>query len=467
MLDVVHEDEAGPTLVGRVMRAVRELVATRSAMPGARLPSIRRMAETQGVSKSTVVEAYDRLAAEGVVVSRPGSGFFVAGRMPVLRLAEAGPKLDRVIDPFWVARQSLETPAEVLKPGWGCLPDDWLPQEALRRAFRAMGRDASANLTAYGSPLGLPALRAHIARSLNERGIEVEPQAVVLADSDSVALDLVCRLLLRPGDTVMVDDPCYFNFQALLRAQRVDVVGVPVTPAGPDIERFAALAAEHRPRLYLSNAALQNPTGATLSSAVAHRLLQIAEAHDLTIVEDDTFGEFEVHPTPRLAALDGLRRVIHVGSFSKTVSAAARVGFVAARPDWVEELLDLKLATGFGNGDANAQIVHRVLTDGAYRRSIERLRTRLAGAMTLTLQRLKPLGLTPWIEPRAGMFLWAELPEGLDSAVLARRALERGVVLAPGNVFSVSQTAGRFLRFNVSQCAAPRIFEVLGEVMRR
>src|SRR5690606_19401537 len=116
------------------------------------------------------------------------------------------------------------------------------------------------------------------------------------------------------------DDPCYFNFLALLRAHQVRAVSVPHTPEGPDLARFAQALAEHSPRLYLTNSGLHNPTGATLSPIVAHRVLRLAQAHDLVIVEDDIFADFEAVPSARLATFDGLDRVVQVGSFSKTLS---------------------------------------------------------------------------------------------------------------------------------------------------
>src|SRR4029079_18040120 len=122
---------------------------------------------------------------------------------------------------------------------------------------------------------------------------------------------------LNPGDSVLVDDPCYFNFQALLRAHRAKIVSVPYTPTGPDLARFTEQVAVHRPRLYVTNAALHNPTGATLSAQATHRILTTAAAHDLTIVEDEIFAHFEPEPSARIAALDGLSRVIRIGSFSK------------------------------------------------------------------------------------------------------------------------------------------------------
>ncbi len=155
------------------------------------------------------------------------------------------------------------------------------------------------------------------------------------------------------------------------------------------------------------------------------------------------------------------RSWLDTSSFSKALSASVRCGFIAARRDWIEPITDLKIATTFGGSRLSAEIVLRVLKDGTYRKHVDSLRERLSRAMGTAMVRLKAVGLTPWIEPRAGMFLWCELPGGLDAGDLARRAAAEDIVMAPGNVFSLSQSAGRFLRFNVSQTADPRIFAFL------
>lgn len=466
MLDKVTSDGEDGTRVGRVMGAIRQRIGGRTLAPGARLPSIRGFAKVMAVSTSTVVEAYDRLAAEGLIQSRPGSGFYVAGHLPPLVLAEIGPRLDRAVDPFWVSRQSLEAGADTLTPGCGWLPAAWMPQEELRRSLRQLTRAADTVLADYGTPLGLPPLRQLLSRRMAERGIQAAPDQIMLTESGTQAIDLLCRFLIEPGDTVLVDDPCYFNFLALLRAHRVKVVGVPYTATGPDITLFAAALTEHRPRLYITNSALHNPTGATLSPATAHRLLKLAEQSGLTIIEDDIFADFEPEPAPRLSAFDGLDRVIHIGSFSKTLSAAARCGFIAARPDWIEGLIDLKIATSFGGNPVSAELVLNILKDGTYRKHIATLRDRLSRAMGETNRKLRALGLKPFLEPRGGMFLWSQLPDGLDAADVARRALTDKIVLAPGNVFSVSQTATWFLRFNVAQSSDPRVFAAVERAMR-
>ncbi len=443
------------------MAAIRQRIAGRMLAPGARLPSIRAQAGTMAVSKSTVVEAYDRLAAEGVIEARRGSGFYVAGHALPFSPADLGPRLEREVDPFWVSRQSLDAGEAVLKPGCGWLPADWLPQESLRRALRALSRAPAATLADYGTPLGLAPLRQLLSRRLAAHGVDAAPDQILLTESGTQALDLVCGLLVEPGDTVLVDDPCYFNFHALLRAHRVRIVGVPYGPSGPDLAAFEQVLAEHQPRLYVTNSGLHNPTGASLSPVVAHRLLKLSEAFGLTIVEDDIFADFEPEPAPRLAAFDGLERVVQIGSFSKSLSASVRCGYIAARRDWIEGLIDLKIAASFGTGRLAAELVLGVLIDGSYRRHMDGLRVRLARAMGETAARLRAIGIEPWLEPRGGMFLWCRLPEGLDSAVIAQRLLAQDIVLAPGNVYSLSQSATRFMRFNVAQSGDPRLFEAL------
>lgn len=459
--------ESGGTLVEGVMATIRRRIAARILTPGARLPSIRAFAKTMQVSKSTVVDAYERLAAEGVIGSRPGSGYYAAGPLAPLSLAEIGPRLDRAVDPLWVSRQSLEAGEDVLKPGCGWLPASWMPEAGLRRALRTVARADAATLADYGTPLGLPPLRHLLARRLATHGIEASPEQIMLTESDTQAIDLLCRFLLEPGDTVLVDDPCYFNFHALLRAHRVKVVGVPYTPSGPDMELFARALAEHGPRLYITNSALHNPTGAILSPVAAHRLLKLADQSGLTIIEDDIFADFEHTPAPRLAAFDGLDRVVHIGSFSKTLSASIRCGFIAAPRRWMEGLTDLKIATSFGNGRLASELVLTLLKDGLYRKHMDLLRARLSRAMVDTSARLRAIGITPWIDQPAGMFLWCSLPEGMDAADIARYALSANIVLAPGNAFSLSRSASRFMRFNVAQCADERIFRVLEEAMSR
>ena len=435
----------------RVMDGIRGRIAARLLCAGDRLPSVRRAADLFDVSPATVVEAYDRLVAEGAIAAVARSGFFVSHLSGAPQSPSArAPHRDPAIDPFWVSRQSLDSPAASDKPGCGWLPPEWMPQRALQRALREVSRDP-ARLTDYGSTAGDPALRRQIALRFSAEGLLCAPEQILLTASGTQAIDLICRLLLRPGDTVLLDDPCYFNYQALMAAHDARLVSVPFTPTGPDPALFEAVVAAERPRLYITNSSLHNPTGGSLSLPTAHRLPGIAAAHGMVIVEDDIFADF-APGVPSMAALDGLSGVIRIGSFSKTLSAALRCGYIAARPEWISSLSDLQMATGFGGPSPLATgIISHVLASGGYRRHMEDLRRRLARARLDVGGRLAAQGVIAQGQPGGGFTLWCRLPDGLDSARLAQACLRENVILAPGNVFSPSQSAAAYLRFNVTQ----------------
>lgn len=450
-----------------LIRAVRGRIANRTLAPGDRLPSIRQFASSMGVSPSTVVEAYARLEAAGIVRARRGSGFYVTGNdLPPMALSAPEAVRDRDIDPFWISRLSLDADRSVLMPGCGWLPADWMPIAAIRKGLRALGRAGSAALSEYGTTRGSLDLRRLLIGRFADQGISATTDQVLLTGSGTQAIDLVCRLLLRAGDVVLVDDPCYFNFHALLRAHQVRIVGVPFTQGGPDIVAFERGLRDDKPRLYITNSALHNPTGASMTSQTAHRLMAAAAAHGLTVVEDDIFADFEDKPLPRLAVLDNLDRVIKVGSFSKTLSASIRCGYIAASAEWIERLIDLQVATRFGGpSPAAAEVISGLLAGGRYRRHMDELRRRLIGARAEVADRLAGLGIVPWTMPRGGFYLWCRLPDGLDSGAVARACMRQGMLLAPGNAFSISQSAASFLRFNVAQMRDSRIYSILGNAM--
>jgi DNA-binding transcriptional MocR family regulator len=207
-----------------------------------------------------------------------------------------------------------------------------------------------------------------------------------------------------------------------------------------------------KPRLYVANSAIHNPTGATMTPQTVHRLLALSVEHDLTVVEDDVWADLEPEPSPRMAVLDGLERVLRIGSFTKTISASARCGYIAAREDWIEALVDMQLATNLGGpSPISTELIASVITSAAYPRYLADMQEKLSDARNSVADRLAAFEIEPWIMPRGGFLLWCRFPEGIDTGEVAQRCIEDGVVMAPGNVFSPAQTAGSFMRFNVTQ----------------
>ncbi len=462
MLQLSIDPDQSTPLVEQIVDAIRQQVDDRILRPGMRLPPIRRLAQMQQVSRFTVVEAYDRLVAMGYLHSRRGSGFYVAPRAATP--SEKRPVVpDRAVDVAWLMRQALDDAPGILKASAGWLPSIWLDQDGLRRHLRALGRRADARVASYGTAQGYLPLRQQLQIRLAEFGIGAPPEQIVLTHGATQGLDVVARHLIKPGDTVFVDDPGYFNFFGNLRLLGAKLVGVPRNADGPDTEALEALLADHKPRVFFTHSVLHNPTGANLSPPKAFRLLQLAAKHDFLVIEDDTYADLHPRATTRLANLDQLDRVIYVGSFSKTLSGSLRVGFIAARPDLAAEFTDVKTLTCVSSSEFNEQLVYQMLTDGHYRKYVERLQGRIQQATARTLRMLDRLDMAVYHEPRGGIFVWARQPALEDTAPLATRAAHVGIMLAPGKVFRPQMQASPWIRFNVAFSDDPRLEHFLGE----
>ena len=451
-------------LTDQIVAAVRAQIDDRVLRPGMRLPPIRRFAEEQAVSRFTVVEAYDRLVAQGYLVSRRGAGFYVAARRAREIVAESA-MLERAVDTVWLLHQGFDGDSERLKVGAGWLPASWMDDDGLRRNIRSLSRRADLDAVSYGSPQGYLPLRQQLQVILGDLGIAAQPRQIVLTQGATQALDLIARRLIRPGDCVLVDDPGYWTLFGNLRLHGARLIGVPRGLDGPDVAALEAILGEHQPKLFFTHSVLHNPTAANLSPAVAHRVLQLADRHDFVIVEDDTYADFLAGPTTRLAMLDQLRRVIYVGSYSKTLSANFRVGYAACHPDLAAELTDLRLLTSLPGSEFSERLVYLMLTEGHYRKYLERVRARLLERTHATLRLLERRGLSAYTEPRGGMFAWARV-EGLgDAAPLADRAARSGIMLAPGMLFRPRMEPSPWLRFNVAFAVDKRLDRFLGEAL--
>ncbi|OYU88178.1 MAG: GntR family transcriptional regulator, partial [Burkholderiales bacterium PBB5] len=308
---------SGPlTLVEQLAARLAERIQRGALAPGARLASVREAARLQCVSPSTVGAAYDLLQAQGLVEARRQRGYFVrdtaaAARSANLPAARPAPALAAPVDATALIRGMFQRGSAPSGPGMGTLPEAWLDQPLLDRALRRTLAQAGEALR-YGNPAGDEVLRQALSRRLaGDLGINAGPGQIVTSIGATHALDIVARTLLQPGDAVLVDEPGWAVEFARLTRMGMRLLPVPRCQDGadgPDLAVMARLLAEHRPRLYVTVSVLHNPTGQTLSLAAAHQILKLAEAHDLTIVEDDTYAWLAAPHAPRLAALDGLQR---------------------------------------------------------------------------------------------------------------------------------------------------------------
>jgi len=452
----IGADDPRP-LVEQIVVGISQEIDERHVRPGARIPSIRRFAEQYHVSRFTVVEAYDRLVAMGYLHSRRGSGFYAQAPQPTGEAWSVNAGAWDIEQLAWLTRHMSEATPDAIFPGGGWLPRDWHDQAAIRQGLNALARKNGGHLIDYGKPYGYLPLREHLCVLLGDIGINAQAPQILLTTAASQALDLLTRLMMKQGDTAFVDDPGYYNLFGILRFQGVQVIGVPRKPDGPDIDALERLAARHQPKIYFTQTAVQNPTGTTMTPHTAFRVLQVAERCNFTIVEDDVCSDLQRALTPRLATLDQLNRVIYVRSFTKTISASMRVGFVASRMDLIDRLADIKMLTSITSSELTERLIYQMLVDGHYRKHLARLWARLDEARHNVIRTFERIGVELFAEPADGLYVWVRFPGIEDSVALSDQAAREGIVLAPGQTFSPQLNQSPWMRFNVALSDNPRV----------
>ncbi len=461
--------DSGGSLVEQIVRSVATRIDDKLLRTGARMPSIRQFADEQEVSRFTVVEAYDRLVAKGYLESRRGSGFFVRERAQMIgnghasaqtaQSAPAGQQLDVV----WLVRNMFRQLPPQKMPGSGVLPHDWLDGELVANGLRSISRLNQNLLLHYGTPQGFLPLRQQLQLKLAELEIAAAPEQIVMTTGVTQALDLVAREFTQPGDTIFVDDPAWFLMFGSFAILGAKVIGIPRLHDGPDVAKLAELAAVHKPKLYIINSVMHNPTSTSLSAAKAFQVLKTAEEHDFMIVEDDIYCDMHpgtaVQAATRIAALDQLNRVIYLGGFSKTLAANLRVGFIATSQQLAIRLSDRKMLSTLTTTEIGERVVYKILSEGHYRKHVDRIRVKLDSVRDNITKRIENLGMKVDYRTPAGMFLWTDT--GCDTNALTEKAMEQGFLLAPGSLFSPQQLPSTRMRINIAAMSDPGVWEFL------
>jgi len=450
------------TKVGAIVDRISLQVSSGALHAGERLPSIRRSAATFGVAKNTVVEAYERLTSLGLLESRPGSGFRVVQRPATPAGNPAKKILVEAVDRLSLMREQTERLYDV-RPGDARAPAQWFEDLDLR--FRSNRVDRDGPGVSQLTPWGYRPLRERLVLALSDRQIGVTPDQVLLTGGANHALDLIIRHFVQPGDRVLVDDPGYYPIFGKLKLAGAEIIGVTRTPAGPDLTSLAA-AAVLRPKLFFTQSLAHNPTGGSLSPGTAYAVLRLAEQYEFRVVESDPFADIMPATAPRLAALDQLKRVLYVGTFSKTLSFQLRVGYLAAGLEDAAALADLKMVTITGTSEPGEQLVAEVMKSGRYLRHLRRLRSRIEAAHDEARTTYAEFGVT--LPGSTGLYLWLPLPDDLDEIQVVRQAAASGIFMAAGGVFAANPD-GRppATRVNVAYACDPRFLTFLRHVFVR
>lgn len=438
--------------------------------PGGKLPSSRALVERYRVSPVTVSRALAQLAAEGLVVTRPGAGAYRAqpradtapapgdtSWQEVTLSADAATELvPRAVDASGVLATLAAPPPGVVEFNGGYLHASLQPERAMAAALARAGRRPGA----WGRPPtdGLPELREWFARGL---GDSIGAADVLITAGGQSALATALRALAPPGAPVLVESPTYPGMLAIARAAGLRPVPVPVDSQGVRTELLAAAFKATGARVFVCQPLFQNPTGAVLSPERRPDVLRIAREAGAFVVEDD-FARRMVHadagPLPRpLAADDHDGVVVHVSSLTKATSPSLRVGMLAARGPVLERLRAIHVVDTFFVPRPLQEAALELVGSPAWNRHLRAVAAELKARRDITTAALR-LGLPelslPYI-PSGGYLLWLRLPDGADEATLLAAALRAGVALAPGRPYFCAEPPAGHVRLSFAGVAGP------------
>ncbi|WP_328610815.1 PLP-dependent aminotransferase family protein [Amycolatopsis sp. NBC_00345] len=438
----------------RIVAGLREWLAT--APPGARVPSTRALVAQYGASPVTVQKALSRLAAHGVVESRPGVGTFVRAARTARpndygwQTAALGSPNHRIPDQP-AALQTVSNDMIALHSGY---PDrELLPDRLVRAAFTRAARSDSP--VDRPSTAGLPALQAWFAAELESATpagtSPVTPGDVVVIPGSQGGLSTAFRALAGAGRPLLVESPTYWG--AILAAAQVgvDLVPVPSGPGGPDPEALSRLFEQSGARALYAQPSFASPTGALWSPELTGRVLEVVRHHGAFLIEDDAAHDFGITADPRpVAALDDGGHVVYLRSLSKSVSPAVRVAALIARgPARKRILADTQAESMYVSGVLQA-VALDVVTQPAWRTHLRRLRHQLKARRDLLATSLGEHAPGARLDalPQGGLNLWVRLPDTVDLGRFLADCTAAGVVIGPGGEWFPAEPTGQFIRLN-------------------
>lgn len=451
---------------------------------GTRVPSVRKLSEQHGISISTALQAYRLLENDGIIEARPQSGYYVRRRRaaqisttlpPESEMSEPPSAPTTVNNRDMVMRvvQATSRP-DLLQLGTAVCCTTYLPTQALHRSLISVTKKYPEAGNSYDFAPGTPILRAAIARRSLDIGCTLSPDDIVLTLGATEALNLCLRAVTKPGDAVAIESPTYFNILQIIEALGLRAVEVATHPRdGVVLESLEEAVERENIAACVFMPTFSNPSGATMSDEAKKRMVELLEERNIPLIEDDVWSDtcFET-PRPLPAkAFDTTGNVMLVSSYSKTLAPGYRVGWVAAGK-WTKQVQHLKLVSSEGNPALPSLAVAEFLEHGGYDYHLRRVRRYFIEQTQMALEAVAkhfPEG-TKANRPRGGHFLWVELPGHVQALDLFEDALQAGISIAPGPIFSARQKFSSFIRLNCGFHWAQKTgagFEVLGKLVTK
>ncbi|MBI5634401.1 MAG: PLP-dependent aminotransferase family protein [Nitrospirae bacterium] len=447
------------TLYEKVANDMSHLIDSGTFSPGDRIPSVRSLNRQMRVSIATVMEAYRLLEDKGLIECRPQSGYYVLSATPrkgaeiELSKPSSRPSTVTVSDLVMMILKDSGNP-KLVQLGAAVPNPELLPADRINRAMAAVTRRHGIKNISYEFVAGYDGLRTQIARRALTAGYTITPDDVIITSGCQEAIVLALRVICRPGDTVAVESPTYYNFLQAIEMMGLKALEIPTHPRdGISVDTLRYAIEHNRISACLCITSFNNPLGSCMPDLKKKELVDLLASHDIPLIEDDIYGDISFSgQRPKAAkAFDKKDNVILCSSFSKTIAPGYRIGWTAPGR-FRREIERMKSVTNLAAATPQQLALAEFLANGGYDhhlRKIRRIYARHVHLMSESVIRHFPEG-TKVSRPAGGYVLWVELPGGIDCLEMYERAVKKGISFAPGPIFSPRQKYRHFLRLNAA-----------------
>jgi GntR family transcriptional regulator/MocR family aminotransferase len=470
-------------LYAQIAAEVREMISRGTLKLGDRLPANRELARTLGVNRNTIATAYDELTADGLIRSHIGRGTFVSA-IPTASVAQQEERVLPSPMPWstllaeeprdqWLGHLDTLSRKDVISLTYALPAAELFPLDEFRRSVDRVLRKEGRTVLQLGASKGYGPLQHYLAAQMALAGIHVQPDEILITNGCQQSLDLIRRILVRPGDEVAVENPTYPGAISVFCDNQTKYIGIPVAGSGLNLDVLEDILAQRRPRLIYVVPNFHNPTGVIMDLASRRRLVEIAARYRVPIIEDDIFGElrYEGAALPPLKALDRFGLVIYINSFSKVGFPGLRLGWIAAPRIVIDRLNTAKQRCDMHASLLPQAAIYDFTRRGLLAKHINRARKAYAHRRDVMLEALEHYfpEEASWKKPEGGMAVWVKLPQSINTSQLLLQASEEGVVFSPGEYFYACSPQPGMIRLAFTMAPPARIEEAikrLGAVLK-
>ncbi|MBQ9988321.1 MAG: PLP-dependent aminotransferase family protein [Clostridia bacterium] len=334
------------------------------------------------------------------------------------------------------------------------------PSEELAEISAQLLREQGGRILQYGATEGWAPLRESVAQVVAERSIRSTPERTLILTGSSQGIELFTKSLVNPGDVILCEDPTFLGAIQTFRSYQAKLVGVPMEADGVDLAALEEAMKTHKPTFFYTIPTFQNPTGCTMSMEKRRRVVELAQRYDTLILEDDPYGgvRYEGKTLPAIASFDAADRVMHLISFSKTISPGLRVGAAIGHPDLLRKMTINKQGADTHTSNLSQAVVDAYIRSGQYFEHVQAILPPYRAQLAAMLKGLEsfPAG-TVYTRPEGGLFVWIELPEQIDAQAMMDEAVQRKVAYVPGTFFYPDGGHKNTLRLNFSASTPEQI----------